>query len=112
MPQSHTVIHNMIIWSMTSFLTVPGPMAFQNALIAQEVTPTMMDFEFQVLGRIFHHSLQHLSLKQRWGDPSPMPSSLPLLIPGLMDIPEDPVPDSDQPKPTLPPILSFKPLPS
>ena len=112
MPQSHTVIHNVIVWSTTSFLAVPGPMAFQNASTAQEVTPTATDFEFQILGRIFHHSLQHLPSKQRWGDPSPMPPSLLLLIPGLMDIPEDPVPDGDQPKPTLPPILSFKPLPS
>ena len=112
MPQSRTVVHNVIVWSTTSSLAVPGPMAFQNASTAQEVTPTATDFEFQVLGRIFHRSLQHLPPKQRWGDPSPMPPSLLPLIPGLTDIPEDPVPDGDQPKPTPPPILSFKPLPS
>ncbi|KAG6370565.1 hypothetical protein JVT61DRAFT_11360 [Boletus reticuloceps] len=95
-PQSRTVVHNVIVGSIS--LAVPGPKAFQNASTAQEVvvvTPTATDFEFR-----------------RWGDPSPMPPSPLPLIPGLTDILEDASPDGDQPKPAPPPIFSFKPLPS
>jgi hypothetical protein len=48
-PQSRTVVHNVIVGSIS--LAVPGPKAFQNASTAQEVvvvTPTATDFEFRV----------------------------------------------------------------
>ncbi|KAN0074606.1 hypothetical protein V8E55_011655 [Tylopilus felleus] len=93
---SRTVVHNVIVGSIS--LAVPGPKAFQNASTAQEVvvvTPTATDFEFR-----------------RWGDPSPMPPSPLALVPGLTDMLEDHTVDGNQPKPTPPPVLSFKPLPS
>lgn len=114
--QSRTVVHNVIVGSIS--LAVPGPKAFQNASTAQEVvvvTPTATDFEFRVGSRLdlppFIVALTMIE-PQRWGDPSPMPPSPLPLIPGLADMLEDSTLDNDQPKPTPPPILTFKPLPS
>ncbi|KAF9222932.1 hypothetical protein BS17DRAFT_782836 [Gyrodon lividus] len=93
---SRTVVHNVLVGSIS--LAIPGAQAFQTASTAQEVvvlTPSAKDFEFR-----------------RWGDPSPMPPSPVLDIPGFDDCPEDGDKIGERTNTAPPPILSFKPLPS